>query len=869
MKNKVYHFFKTYGFWGILSFFLPLGIMVGVYAYIGIYPGSENHTILASDAFSQYANFHASFNNLLKGEGNLFYTWFGSMGLNYWTFISYYLGGLFTPLVFFFNNVQMPEYLYYLTLIKIGCLGLSFWVLSIHTFKIAKWQQLSLSISYALMSFVIAYSEILMWIDALIYLPLIILGIHRLMDKRKPILLFISYFLLFISNFYMGFIVGLFSFFYFFGRICLDRKRYVSKIPMYLFTSLLAGGSSMVIILPTIFDLKNNGEALSPIARIKTEATGPLDLILKNMIGVYDSTKFGSTPYIFVGLFALIFCVYYFVTPKIERKEKWFHGFLFLLLIGSFYFEPLNLFWQGMHAPNMFLFRYSFLFSFLVLLVAGYGLEKYETENFDQLTTIIFGLLTTFVVVKLIADRGDYAYLSSWSFIFSLIFLSSYLVFFYFIQKNKKIVVSLLFLFVCSEFVINSIELTKGIAKEWHYPARKYYADPHPDIEYLVDQTKKENTGFYRLENLDRVSANDSFNYGYSGISMFSSIRNRHSSYYLNALGYRSIGTNLNIRYDNNTLLMDSLVGMKYNLSKQKVNKFGFHEVEKRGEFTLYENDYSLPLGVLTTDSIYQEGVAESQATLFNHLANTKEDFFSFSPVNKIKTKNVQEHSKKINATVIESYQPKKQGEPLEIEWEADIPAHTQAYFNLYTTNFSKFGIANVTVEVNGEKRKSSVQETGQFYSLGYYDEAKTVRFKTIFSDLKKEGAVEIVPPELALMDINKFKTSYQAVKAKGIDLAVSGRKAFGKVQLKEEQVLLTTIPYDRGWKAYIDGKAVEIPTFKEALLTLPIPAGEHTIEFVFLPEGFTFGLILSVLCLLSFSFFIYWLTKKTPDINP
>ena len=55
-----------------------------------------------------------------------FYTWNASLGLNYLSLISYYLGGLFTPLVFFFNNQNMPDALYFLTLLKIGSAGLSF-----------------------------------------------------------------------------------------------------------------------------------------------------------------------------------------------------------------------------------------------------------------------------------------------------------------------------------------------------------------------------------------------------------------------------------------------------------------------------------------------------------------------------------------------------------------------------------------------------------------------------------------------------------------------------------------------------------------------------------------------------------------------
>ncbi|WP_394701601.1 YfhO family protein [uncultured Enterococcus sp.] len=87
-----------------------------------------------------------------------------------------------------------------------------------------------------------------------------------------------------------------------------------------------------------------------------------------------------------------------------------------MVLILSFYLEPLNLLWQGMHTPNMFLFRFSFLFCFMVLMTAGYGLEKWGKDDYDQLTTVLFGLIAAFVLVKLATSFDEkYSYINGWS----------------------------------------------------------------------------------------------------------------------------------------------------------------------------------------------------------------------------------------------------------------------------------------------------------------------------------------------------------------------------------------------------------------------------------------------------------------------
>uniref|UniRef100_UPI00374A2F6D YfhO family protein n=1 Tax=uncultured Enterococcus sp. TaxID=167972 RepID=UPI00374A2F6D len=232
--EKIKSFLKRNSFSMSISFIVPVLIMIVAYYTVGVYPGSKV-SIMASDSFSQYSNFHASFKNVLEGKQSIFYTWSGSLGLNYWALSAYYLNGIFTPLVAFFNNNNMPDTLYYLTLLKFGASGLSFWIFSHNTYKLNRWLVSGLSISYALMSYAVAYSEVIMWLDTFVYLPLIILGVHRLMDKTKPVLLFVSYLLLFVSNFYMAFMVGVFSFMYFFARSFTNWQRYKKSIGLYLF----------------------------------------------------------------------------------------------------------------------------------------------------------------------------------------------------------------------------------------------------------------------------------------------------------------------------------------------------------------------------------------------------------------------------------------------------------------------------------------------------------------------------------------------------------------------------------------------------------------------------------------------------------
>ncbi|MGC6769556.1 YfhO family protein [Enterococcus sp. LJL51] len=848
---------------GAASVLIPVVIMAICYYLNGIYYGSDR-TVLASDALVQYANFHATMNNVLHGKQDLFYTWSGSLGLNFWALSAYYLNGLFTPLVYFFDNIHMPDALYVITLVKFGAVGGSFWFFARKTFKLSEWLYLALSVCYALMSYATAYSEVIMWLDPLVYLPLIFLGIHRLMDEKRPGLLFISYLLLFLSNFYMAFMIGVFSFLYFFCRLFTDRKRYVSRIGSYLLTSILAGLASMVTILPTILDLSSNGESLDQLSVFWQWNTGPWDLLTKSMVGVYDTSKYGSAPFIYIGLFPLLFCLWYFLSKKIPLRNKLLYGSLFVLLIASVYISPLNLFWHGLHSPNMFLYRFSFLFSFLIILLAGYGLERFEQADVDRFSTSVLVVIGLFLATYLLANRKRYGYLTPLALIFTMVYLVLYLVLWIGVQKGKRhsVMFGLLCLVMLTETGVNAYYMVVGIRSDWGYADRTAYTKNYKEIDQLVTQTKESNDQFYRMENLTGMF-NDSFKYGYSGVTMFSSIRNRHSSQYLNQLGYRSNGTNLNIKYQNNTLVMDALIGIKYNLSGERISKFGFKEVGKSGTYRLYENQYALPLGMLTDEGIYKKDAVANQTELLRYLSEEENSVFKVAEIEQTKLENGVMHR---NGEEVQ-YVRESASDPLVLHWEVEVPAKTQAYISLMPTTFDTSNRGNIRVTVGSRTLSGELISDGQYYDLGYYEEAKTVKVKASITN-EESSVVRMFKPDALLLDTEKFDQMMEKIQQKSVNFKVEGRTAEATVELAEDQVILTTIPYDKGWSAYVDGKKVEIPTFKEALLTLPVEKGTHTIKFVYFPQGLKLGIGLFIGSSGVFVFYLLYLRKQKTKEN-
>lgn len=827
----------------LLSFFIPFFMMMLVYGSIGIYWGSSR-SILASDAFAQYSNFHASFNNMLHGRQSIFFSWNASLGLNYLSFMSYYLGGIFTPLVFFFNNRNIPDALYLITLLKIACAGLSFWFFASQTYrKLPKLSHVTLAVAYSMMSFITAYSELVTWLDTFVWLPLVILGIHRLLEKRGNGLLFVAYLLIFTSNFYFGYMIGIYSLLFFSVKVLANWREYRQRIFPFILTAGLSAISSLIIILPMFLDLRANGEELSQIVRIKTEATNVWDILMKNMIGAYDTTKYGSIPFIYIGLFALIFAVFFFVTRNIKWKEKLGFGLILAFLTASFYLQWLNLAWQGFHSPNMFLFRFAYLFSFTIIYLAGYGLQALNRPEMPKLFGVMILLSAAFVVAYTIA-HDQYEFITHIMLIATVFFIILYLLAIFSFEYLKfpvKTLAILLLTLVTIEAGLNTHGMINGILNDWNYASRSLYSDPHDDIQTLVNQANKTSPEFFRLSNLDAISPNDSLNFGYSDVSFFSSMRNRHSSSFLNELGFKSAGTNLNIRYANNTILMDSLVGMRFNIAKSEISKYGFEQIGNSGAFSLFQNENALPLGVMTGSNIFdfqleKQDNLTNQRNLFNLLANDTEDYFSFMEPTVYATDNL---------TIINTSEDRIELKPetsqtmKSITYTATIPAGKQAAISLFPTSRDKLG--NVTIVVDGRVASSQMNITGQYYNLGYFPKERHLIFDVQFTNSE---TLNLIKPQILLTDLTAFQRSVDRIRENPVSVTHGNRSASFEVTATEEQpILFTTIPKDSGWTARIDGQRVDTQAFSSAFLTVKVPPGRHRVEFTYLPPGFSIGL--------------------------
>ena len=814
--------------------------MIGVYLSQGIYWNSDNSPLLG-DGFHQYVIFDIALRNILHGNGSLFYTFTSGLGLNFYALSSYYLGSFLSPLVYFFDLTNMPDAVYLTTLLKFGLIGLSTFFSLNRLFKdIPKSLKLALSTSYALMSFTASQLEIKTWLDVFILIPFIITGLHLLITEKKLLLYFTSLSILFIQNYYFGYMTTLFLIFWYLCQISWDFKTRKSSVLDFIVTSFLAGTASLIMTLPTLFDLQTHGEKLTEVTKFQTESSWYLDLFAKQFIGSFDTTKYGAIPMIFVGLLPFILTILFFTLKSIKFHVKLIYAICFTFLIVSFYIEALDLFWQGMHTPNMFLHRYAWIFSTLLIYTAAEFLNRLREIKIWNFLVSLFLVVTGFLAT--IYLKSHYSFLTDLNILLTFEFLVVYsLLLLAVIKKfiSVNLFAILISLFIMVEMSLNASSQMDGIAKEWGFASRSAYSRDIPAMEsfstYIGNQ-------FTRTEKLETQTGNDSMKFNYNGISQFSSVRNRSASSTLDKLGFKSSGTNLNLRYANNSILADSLFGIQYNISDSPIDKYGFKDIYQKNNLTLYENQYSLPIA-FASQSVYNdvkftEHTLDNQASFLNQLADVNFDYFS--PIPYEKTENTDDL---ISVT-------SSSNEDAAIQYQIEVPENSQVYLSFTNLHFSNDKQKKVDILVNGEKKTFTTDNVFSFFNLGYTKEKKTFNINVSFPG---NSQVSFESPTFYRLDTKTFTEAIQKIKEQPVTVSTSKNKVFTTYDVQQDTSIFFTIPYDKGWSAYQDGKKIEMKQAQTGFMKVDVPKGKGTITLSFIPNGFITGAICSFTSLLLF----------------
>ena len=221
-KNKIFSFLSSN--YLLFCFFIPVVFMLALYVLaVRLHPFGDG-SVLVLDMNGQYVYYFEAFREAVFGDGSLVYNFSRALGGEFLGIYFYYLASPLSFIVLLFPKEMILDALITMVIIKTGLSGLTFgFYLHKRTEIKNKLSIVLFSALYALCSYAIVYQSNTMWIDAMIWLPIITFAIEELVRKKRFLLYVVSLTVTIVSNFYIGYMVCIYSAMYF-VYYCLSHK---------------------------------------------------------------------------------------------------------------------------------------------------------------------------------------------------------------------------------------------------------------------------------------------------------------------------------------------------------------------------------------------------------------------------------------------------------------------------------------------------------------------------------------------------------------------------------------------------------------------------------------------------------------------
>jgi uncharacterized membrane protein YfhO len=167
-------------------------------------------------------------------------------------------------------------------------------------------------------------------------------------------------------------------------------------------------------------------------------------------------------------------------------------------------------------------------------------------------------------------------------------------------------------------------------------------------------------------------------------------------------------------------------------------------------------------------------------------------------------------------------------------------------------------------VTVSGVKYKEAKRK--YIFPAGTYDEGDKVSFVFDLDDstlsTNKHLVFYVYSMNRALFDDGMELLSDEQLEITRKDSTVIE----GNIDVKKDGLLYLSIPYEKGWKLYVDGVKTEIKPLEDAMITADLTKGYHEIKLTYSPDGFVLGVVVSIVGLAAFVVLMILKKKKSRE---
>ena len=822
MKN----FFKKYDY---LFITMGLGLVViGLIYMLQKVSPFGNHSLLTIDFYHQYGPMMAELYNRVLNGSNLIYSFNMGMGLPFFRNFFNYLSSPFNIVLFLFKHKDLlTAYSIIIGLKAVLSAGTMSYYLN-NKFK-KNYMFIALSILYAFCAYFTAYYWNIMWLDGLVMLPLVAYGIELLVNKNKILFYAISLVIMLFANYFIGFMICIFSVLYFICYLIIKTDKfdfkYIFKKCLYFgLASLLAGGICAIFLIPMYFALRSISATNDIFPKSQYYAFTFKDFIFNHFSGVGSTVlKSGITtaPNISVGVLPIALLIIFIINPKIDIKIKLCYIWFLIILVLSNIMAPLDFIWHAFHVPNDLPYRYSFIYSFIMIILSAYSIDKIKNVK-SLYMGIIYVIMLIFITVM---KYSDYENINDDMILMNYVIITiSYLCYIIYHYFNKYSKYALIFMMLTA-----GLECVMVVNNNWNIDQdmNSFYSD--------YDSISKDNDkDIYRLEKDDILTFNDPSWYDYYGMVTFSSMEYYNMAVMQYYLGMP--GNEINsYYYRQNTPIYDMMFNLKYIIGDVKGNNYDlFYE---DNDTYVYRNKYNLGLMFGVSDKV------KNWENNFQNVPLNQNDFI-------YKTTDISDVLKEVDYI----------SEIVYTDDDKSIVKYDIKNINdmiyLYPTSYNiDFIVVNNTLYyVNDNYQYVNDYSNIQIYNYESYNE----RF--IISEYCNNSDIDIYVAYSAYyrdefniykIDNDKLNDVYDILSKKKVDITYFSENYIkGEYTALNDEVIYTSIPYDDGWEVYIDGIKQDSFDIGGALLGFDISSGKHIIELKYRIPYINVGLVISLLSL-------------------
>jgi len=851
--------------WIILAFIIPFVLMTAAFALMKVAPFGDKQ-ILVTDLWQQYYPFLVDFQDKLKNGESLFWSWTQGGGVNYFALMSYYLAGPVNFLTALVPANWLREFLMFSVAARVACAGM---FMAVFLRGVYKRDDISLVIfgcCFSFCAFFMGYYWNTIWLDAVCLTPLVALGTVKLLAEGRFRLYTVTLAVSLLANYYIGLFTCIFVLLLFivyhivhweglpaFGRNLLRTGVF----------SLIAIGMTAFFLLPAYFALGNTHAADSTFPAnfaINIGETNDLMGVLSAMRRVASNfltfaepstAAAEALPNIACGTASIVFGLLFFTDRKISVRERAVTISLIVFMLLSCVIRQLDYIWHGFHFTNMVPYRFTYLISFLLVAAAFRAFERLDRLS-PRRILLAAGVTALLILCGIGVQRT--AALTGTAVLAAVLYILLYLH-----SRQvlpRKWLLRLLAVLVIAESGVTAyigVKTTRVTSMENYPRGEEVTADVIAHMKALERDTPE----IWRAEVTSIQTLNDASLNGYNGLTMFSSMANEQITGFYENFGMMGARRGNRYGYAESSPVANTFLNLKYLIARDGgySNTYDLTEVYKNADEILLRNEHYIPMGFMVNSSLSgweaedggEYNPFDRQNEFFRLATGIEEDVYS--PLDVVS----QGHSDHADFPVYKADYGKYTYDYTEydgvpkLKWNYEAPQD-----GIYCMYVDIDGSERAAIAANDSAREPTYNIKRPYIAcIGLFHKGDKI---SVSSELEK-GASGSATLYVNLFHEDVFERGYAVISRDVMKTtAYTGNSLEGTIDVKESGLFYTSIPYEEGWTAMVDGEKADITPVGGALLAFQLPVGTHSIELTFCPRGFQAGCIASAVCLAAFA---------------